>query len=133
MEAGMNISHMKRIGLVAVVTGASFALGACTSAALSKDAVDNSTKSVNQASSAGAAELAPQEMGAAQEKLARANKALVDHHYKDAHALADEAQADAQAAQTKASSVKAQQAAAALQDDIRAMREELARAESRTE
>jgi Domain of unknown function (DUF4398) len=129
----MNISHSRKIGWLAAVSCASFALAACTSATLSKDAVDNSTKSVAEASSAGGAELAPQEMGSAQEKLARANKALTDHDYKEAHLLADEAQADAQLAQTKATSLKAQQAAATLQDDIRAMREELIREESRTE
>lgn len=112
---------------LAVIASASLILAACGTARESKEAVATSSNEVTQAVSSGAPQLAPVEMGSAQDKLARANKALADHDYKQARALADEAQVDAQAAQTKANSVKAQQAAAALQDDIRVLRNELSR------
>jgi hypothetical protein len=89
--------------------------------AVSKAAVDN-------AASAGGAELAPVEMRMAREKMAAANKAMTDKDYELASDLANQAQADAKLAQAKAASAKAQAASAALDDDIRILREELQRA-----
>ncbi|MGZ3236767.1 MAG: DUF4398 domain-containing protein [Burkholderiaceae bacterium] len=89
--------------------------------AVTKAAVDN-------ASTAGATEYAPAEMQSAREKLALANQAMTAKHYKEAGEWATQAQADAKLAQSKANSAKAQQNADALQSDIRAMREELDRA-----
>jgi hypothetical protein len=66
-------------------------------------------------------------MNAAREKLAQANQAMASKDYKRAADLASAAQADAKLAQAKANSAKAQTAAAALQDDIRVLREELNR------
>ncbi len=129
------LTNRRHQGL-AVITAASLVLAACSTPGTvheSKDAVASSSNAVAEASSAGASELAPLEMGTAQDKLARANTALSNKDYKQARLLADEAQADAQAAQTKANSVKAQQAANALQDDIRVLREELNRAAETTQ
>ena len=89
--------------------------------AVSKDAVSD-------AAVAGGAQFAPVEMNSAQDKLDRANKAMAAKDYPLARQLAIEAQADAKLAQSKANSSKAQQAADALQDDIRVLREELDRA-----
>ncbi|HXA47000.1 MAG TPA: DUF4398 domain-containing protein [Burkholderiaceae bacterium] len=116
---------------LALMAAASLLLAACSTPGTkheSKDAVAASSNAVAEASSSGAPELAPLEIGTAQDKLARANQALASRDYKKAKILADEALADAQAAQTKTNSIKAQQAAAALQDDIRVLREELNRA-----
>jgi len=87
-----------------------------------------SNAAVNGAASAGGGEFAPAEMRAAREKLAQANAAMAAHDYQAASDYATQAQADAKLVQTKVSSTKAQQAAAALQDDIRVLREELNRA-----
>lgn len=86
-----------------------------------------SNAAVANASGAGGAQYAPLEMTAAREKLALANKAMLDKDYKLAIELANQAQADAKLAQSKASSIKAQAAADVLQDDIRVLREELDR------
>ncbi len=88
--------------------------------AVSKAAVDN-------AAGAGAAEFAPLEMRSAREKLANANKAMAAKNYELANDLATQAEADAKLAHGKANSAKAQKASAALQDDIRVLREELIR------
>lgn len=93
---------------------------ATSSVAVSKAAVAS-------ASSAGGTEFAPVEMNSAREKIALANKAMADKDYTLANDLANQAQADAKLAQSKADSGKAQLAANALQDDIRVLREELAR------
>jgi hypothetical protein len=87
-----------------------------------------SKAAVADAASAGGADFAPVEMKSAREKIALANQALAAKDYKRASDLANEAQADAKLAQGKANSAKAQQAAQALQDDVRFLREELDRA-----
>ena len=88
--------------------------------AVSKAAVDS-------AAGAGGVQYAPIEMNSAREKLALANQAMANKDYDRAISLANQAQADAKLAQGKADSAKAQTAADALQEDIRVLREELAR------
>jgi hypothetical protein len=87
-----------------------------------------SKAAVEDAAGAGGADYAPTEMKSAREKITLANRAMAAKDYKRASELANEAQADAKLAQGKANSAKAQQAAQALQDDIRFLREELDRA-----
>lgn len=86
-----------------------------------------SQATVDSAATAGAMEYAPVEMKSAREKLALAKQAMVLKDYKSAIDLSNQAQADAQLAQGKANSAKAQEAAKALQEDIRVLREELNR------
>ncbi|MES2019253.1 MAG: DUF4398 domain-containing protein [Pseudomonadota bacterium] len=106
------------------------ALSACASAnkapavadvAVSKNAVDNAV-------SAGAADLAPAEINLAREKMMRANAALAAKDYTLARDLATQAQADAKLAQSKANSAKAQATAAQLAADVQALRNEVDRA-----
>lgn len=82
---------------------------------------------VENASTAGGAEFAPVEMASAREKMALANKALAAKDYKLASELAAQAEVDAKLAKSKANSSKAQATAAALQEDLRVLREELNR------
>ena len=88
--------------------------------AVSRNAVDNAV-------SAGAAELAPREITAARSKMMRANEALAAKNYTLARDLATQAQADAKLAQSKANSAKANAAANALDADLRVLREEVDR------
>lgn len=88
--------------------------------AVSRNAVDNAV-------SAGAADLAPAEINMARSKMMRANQALAAKDYVLARQLATEAQADAKLAQSKASSAKANAAANALDADLRVLREEVDR------
>jgi hypothetical protein len=89
--------------------------------AVSKNAVENAV-------SAGAADLAPAEINLAREKMMRANAALAAKDYALARDLATQAQADAKLAQSKANSSKATAAAAALDADLRVLRQEVDRA-----
>lgn len=86
-----------------------------------------SAAAIEQAVSAGAAELAPAELGAARDKLARARAAMTTKDHDLARTLAEQAQADAQLAVTRARSAKAEKAAAALADDRRVLRDEMQR------
>jgi hypothetical protein len=113
-----------------LIAAAVLSLSACTSpqkapatadVAVSKNAVENAV-------SAGAADLAPAEINLAREKMMRANQALAAKDYALARDLATQAQADAKLAQSKANSTKATAAAAALDADLRVLRDEVNRA-----
>lgn len=122
----LKISFITVLSVAAVMTTGCTSLKAPATAdvAVSKAAIEN-------AAGAGGTEFAPVEMNAAREKIARANAAMKAKDYKLASELANQAQADAKLAQSKAGSAKAQTAADALQDDIRVLREELYRANTK--
>jgi len=113
-----------------LIAAAVLSLSACTSpqkapatadVAVSRNAVENAV-------SAGAADLAPVEINLAREKMMRANQALAAKDYALARDLATQAQADAKLAQSKSNSAKAMAAANALDADLRVLREEVERA-----
>ena len=121
--------HQTMTGLRLSCAAAVLALTACASpdqapatadVAVSRHAVENAV-------SAGAADLAPAEITAARDKMIRANQALAARDYKLARELAVQAQADAKLAQSKANSSKANAAANALDADLRVLREEVER------
>ena len=91
--------------------------------AVSKAAVENAV-------SAGASDLAPEEISMARAKMQRASAALAAKDYTLARDLANQAQADAKLAQSKANSAKATAASNALQEDLRVLREEVDRAKN---
>lgn len=115
--------------LAAVCALSALLLSGCASSLKTPATADVavSRAAVENARSAGAAELAPEEMRMAREKMMRANQALAAKDYRLAQDLANQAQADAKLAQSKAGSAKATTASDALQDDIRVLREELDR------
>lgn len=115
-------------------TAALLGLAACASDKTPATAdVAVSRAAVANATSAGAADLAPAEMQSAREKLMRANQALAAKDYKTAQDLATQASADAQLAQSKANSSKATAAADELQQSIRVLRDELNRSNATTQ
>lgn len=105
------------------------ALTACSSSQKAPAAADVavSKAAVESAVSAGASELAPEEITAARAKMLRASQALAAKDYALARDLATQAQADARLAQSKANSAKATAAANALNEDLRVLREEVDR------
>ncbi|KQQ45727.1 hypothetical protein ASF61_18800 [Duganella sp. Leaf126] len=108
------------LALLCLAACASEKTPATADVAVSRAAVANAT-------SAGAADLAPEEMKSARDKMMRANQALAAKDYKLAQDLAAQAQADAQLAQSKANSAKATAAADELQQSIRMLRDEVNR------
>jgi Domain of unknown function (DUF4398) len=83
---------------------------------------------VADAISAGAPEYSPVELKNAQDRLDAANVAMGSKDYDAARNLSEEAEADANLAAAHARSVKAQRAAAEVQESIRALQNELVRA-----
>jgi len=117
-----------RIALLAVFAATALAAGCGSMKTPATASIAVSTAAVDNAAGAGGAQFAPVEMNAARDKMALANKAMAAKDYKLANDLATQTQVDAKLAQGKADSAKAKTAADALQDDIRVLREELARA-----
>ena len=107
--------------LLAMAGCASQKAPATADVAVSRAAVENAV-------SAGASDLAPEEISAARAKMQRASAALAAKDYTLARDLANQAQADAKLAQSKANSAKATAASNALQEDLRVLREEVDRA-----
>jgi TnpA family transposase len=117
-----SLSHLAGAALIlSLAACASEKVPATADVAVSKNAVENAV-------SAGAADLAPAEINLAREKMMRANAALANKDYGLARDLANQAQADAKLAQSKANSAKATAAAAALDADLRVLRDEVERA-----
>ena len=112
---------------LAMIAGALVVLSACASTPPPTEEVALAGAAVNNASTAGGAELAPAEMRTARDKLDRAKVAMTAEKYDDALLLAQQAQVDAQLAEAKSRSAKSRKAADELQESIRVLREELNR------
>lgn len=123
MEAKESVKLLAGAAVLALLAACSSPQKAPAAAdvAVSKNAVENAVQ-------AGAAELAPDEITMAREKMLKANQALQAKDYKLARELAIQAEADANLAQSKATSAKATAAASALDADLRALRQEVDRA-----
>ncbi|ESS71569.1 hypothetical protein MGMO_96c00160 [Methyloglobulus morosus KoM1] len=115
---------MQRIALTAVTT---VFMASCAGIPAPTEQMAVSKVAVSNATSAGGNEFAPLPLKSAMEKMDGAERAMAAENYLQARQLAEEAQVDAQLAATTARSVKAQNAARALQEDNRVLRQEIDR------
>lgn len=102
-------------------------LGACASTPPPTAELAVSTAAIAAAGTAGGAEFAPVEMKLARDKQVRATAAMEDKDYARARSLAEEVQVDARLAEMKARSARAAKAATAVQEDGKALQEEIDR------
>ena len=125
----MNTSSNATRGATVATLGAALALtlAACASTPPPTEQLAVSTAAVASAVTAGGTELAPAETRTARDKLAQANKAMVDKDYASARVLAEESQVDAQLAVAKARSAKALKAASEVAEAARVLSEEMNR------
>jgi hypothetical protein len=102
------------------------ALGAagCVTTPVPNEKIAVAKASVQRAEQAGAPELAPVEMAAARDKLARAERAAADHEAVPAAHLADQADADAQLAEASAQEQRSHKAAVEFDASLQALRQE---------
>ncbi len=115
---------MRRIGTAAA---AIVLLAGCASTEAPTEQMAVSRAAVSNAMGAGGNEFAPVQIKSAMDKMDAAEKAMAAEDYELALRMAEQAEVDARLAAEKARSTKAQQAAAALQEDIRVLRQELDR------
>ena len=111
------------------VLGAAIALGAagCATMPIPNEQLAVAKASVQRAEQAGAPELAPVEMAAARDKLARAEKAAADRDAQPATQLAEQANADAQLAEATAQEKHSRKAAMELDASLQALKQESSR------
>lgn len=119
----------QRVCTASLAALAALALSACavTPAAPTAQLAASRT-AVDQARMAGASEEAPEEYETARSKLARAQAAFDAQDYTTATRLAREAEVDAQLAQARTQSMRSQQALVEIEHSIRALQNELDRA-----
>lgn len=121
----LELSQVIRNMGVAIVAAVFMAGCASTPAPVGQMAL--SKAAVNNAMSVGGNEFAPVQLKSAMDKMDAAEKAMAGKKYELARQLAEQAEVDAKLAGLMARSTKAQQAADALQEDIRVMRNEFER------
>jgi hypothetical protein len=120
------MNYFNRVAKIAVV-GFALILAACAGIPPPIDNIALAKSAIANALSAGGTEYAAIEMRSAQEKMEMADRAMMKEEYEKAKSYAVEAQTDARLAEKKAQSAKAEKAAAATQEDIRVLRDEINR------
>lgn len=115
---------MRRIGTAAA---AIVLMAGCASTSAPTEQMAVSRAAVSNAMGAGGNQFAPVQIKSALDKMDAAEQAMAAKDYELALRLAEQAEVDAKLAAEMARSAKAQQAAAALQDDIRVLRQEIDR------
>jgi hypothetical protein len=106
---------------------AALATAGCVTTPIPNEQIAVAKASVQSAEQAGAPELAPVEMAAARDKLARAEKAAADHDAQPATQLAEQASADAQLAEATAQEQHSRKAAMELDASLQALKQESSR------
>jgi len=102
-------------------------MAGCASTSAPTEQMAVSRAAVSNAMGAGGNQFAPVQIKSALDKMDAAEQAMAAKDYELALRLAEQAEVDAKLAAEMARSAKAQQAAAALQDDIRVLRQEIDR------
>ncbi len=99
-------------------------LTACASTPVPNEKLAVAKASVQRAEQSGAPELAPVDMAAARDKLARAEKAAASNDNLPATQLAEQANLDARVAEASAQQQRSHKAAMEFDTDMRALRAE---------
>ncbi|HSU43286.1 MAG TPA: DUF4398 domain-containing protein [Casimicrobiaceae bacterium] len=118
----------RTVGIAGATAFAMLAAGCVTVATPSPTGkLDVANAAIADAVSADASQYDAADLDKARRKLARAHDEAAQGDYGVAQDLAEEAEVDARLAATRARSTKAAQAAAAVQESIRALDDEIAR------
>lgn len=117
----------------AVCAAMATGLAACASTPIPNEKIAVAKAAVQRAERSGAPELAPVEMAAARDKLARAEKAAADRKAQPATLLAEQANADAQVAEAVAQKQRSHKAAMEADASMQALRNESMRSTQPTQ
>ena len=109
-------------GMAAVAI--TFGLAACATTPMPNEKIAVARASVQRAEQSGAPELAPVEMTAARDKLARAERAVADREPQPANELAEQADIDARLAEATAQQQRSHRAAMESDANMQALRNE---------
>jgi hypothetical protein len=112
---------------------AAIGLAGCASTPIPNEKIAVANASVQRAEQSGAPELAPVEMAAARDKLARAEKAAADRDAQPATQLAEQANVDARLAEATAQQQRSHKAAMEFDASMQALRNESMRSTQPTQ
>jgi len=112
---------------IGVTVAIALLMAGCASIPPPTSQIAVSKVAITNANSAGGNEFAPLPFNSAMDKMDAAEKAMAKEDYLTARNLAEEAGVEAQLAAVTARSVKAQKAVSQLQEDNRALRQEIDR------
>lgn len=126
----MGLRTSQSIRGLAVAAALLIGASAHASTPMPKEKIAVAKESVQRAEQAGAPEFAPVELAAARDKLARADKAVIDRDAVVATQLAEQANADAQLAEATAVQAKSHKAAVEFDASMLALRQEANRSTS---
>ncbi len=104
--------------------GAAVWIAGCASTQVPNERIAVAKASVQRAQQAGASTLAPVEFQSAQDKLARAEKAVADSKVQPATQLAEQANVDAELAEATANEKRSEKAANEFDASLAALRQE---------
>jgi hypothetical protein len=127
----VQISKLQRGAIACAVMTLGFA--ACASTPIPNEKIAVAKASVQRAEQSGAPELAPVEMAAARDKLARAEKAAADRNAEPATELAEQANVDAELAEATARQQRSHKAALEFDASMQALRSESMRSTQPTQ
>jgi Domain of unknown function (DUF4398) len=127
----IRISTMAKCATACVATV--LGLAACASTPIPNEKIAVAKASVQRAEQSGAPELAPVEMAAARDKLARAEKAAADRDAQPATQLAEQANVDARLAEASAQQQRSHKAAMDFDASMQALRSESMRSTQSTQ
>jgi hypothetical protein len=102
-------------------------LGACASNQAPTEQLASSRQALQTAADAGAIDLAPAEMQAAEDKADRARSASIAGDYVTAQRLAEQSQADAELAAVKAQTARTRKVSQLVQDTTRQLQDDAGR------
>jgi len=115
--------HKGAIACAAITLG----VAACASTPIPNEKIAVAKVSVQRAEQSGAPELAPVEMAAARDKLARAEKAAANRDAQPATELAEQANVDAELAEATAHQQRSRKAAMEFDASMQTLRSESSR------
>jgi hypothetical protein len=117
----------KHVCLFLVLTVSGLLLtGGCATRGTLPETMSQASEGIREAARSNATQNAPDELKAAEKKLAQAQEAAYKRDYAAAARLAEEASIDADYARYKAASEKARKTAEGLRENIKALRQEVA-------
>lgn len=118
------IVRMNELTALAAVSAAVCLSAGCASTQVPNEQIAVAKASVQRAQQAGAPTLAPVEFQTAQDKLARAEKAVADSKVEPATHLAEQANVDAELAEATANEKRSEKAASEFDASLAALRQE---------
>lgn len=127
MKNTYSLKSNQMVHKVATAAAVIVLMAGCASTSAPTEQMAVSRAAVSNAMSAGGNQFAPVQLKSALDKMDSAERAVGAKDYELALRLAEQAEVDANLAAEMARSAKAQQAAAAVQEDIRALRQEIDR------